>query len=79
MAQDSAKLRIKGVEDLAMALDWVSQAEAENSAVLSSAHANAEDFAWKVILLEDELAEECRARETSEREHREHFEELTLL
>jgi hypothetical protein len=46
--------------------------------VLSSAHANAEDFAWKVILLEDELAE-CRARETSEREHRQHFEELTLL
>jgi hypothetical protein len=33
----------------------------------------------KVILLEDELAEERQPRETPEREHQERFEELTLL
>jgi hypothetical protein len=57
----------------------VSQAEADNSAVLSSTHSSAEDLAQKVTLLEDKLAEEHRVREASEKEHREHFEELTLL
>jgi hypothetical protein len=33
----------------------------------------------KIILFEDELAEESWARKMFEREHREHFEELTLL
>jgi hypothetical protein len=80
----SANLRIKGAEDRATlaeqeTLERVSRVEAKNSTVLSSAHADADDLARKVILLEDELVEECQARETSEREHREHFEELTLL
>jgi hypothetical protein len=56
MAWDSVNLRIKGAEDRAAlaeqdALEWVSQAEAENSAALSSARADIEDLAWKVILL----------------------------
>jgi hypothetical protein len=80
----SANLRIKGAEDRATlaeqeTLERVSRVEAKNSTVLSSAHADADDLARKVILLEDELVEVCQARETSEREHREHFEELTLL
>jgi hypothetical protein len=84
MVWDSANLRIKGAEDWAAlvereALERVSWAEVENSTALSSARADAVDLAWKVILPEDELVEERRARETSEREHREHFEELTLL
>jgi hypothetical protein len=49
----------------------VSRAEAENSATLSSAHADAEDLVQKVILLEDELAEEHWVWETCEREHKE--------
>jgi hypothetical protein len=49
----------------------VSQEEAENSAALSSARADAEDLVQKVILLEDELAEEHWVRETCEREHKE--------
>jgi hypothetical protein len=32
--------------------------EAENSAALSSAHVDANDLAWKVALLQDELVEE---------------------
>jgi hypothetical protein len=57
----------------------VSQAEADNSTVLSSTHSSVEDLARKVTLLEDKLAVEHRVREASEKEHREHFEELTLL
>jgi hypothetical protein len=84
MAQDSTNLHIKGIVDRAAlveqeALEPVSRAKAENSTVLSSARADAEDYARKVILLKDELVEERQAMETSEREHREHFEELTLL
>jgi hypothetical protein len=84
MVWDSANLHIKGVEDRVdlaeqEALERVSQAEVENSATLFSARVNTEDLARKVILLEDELVEERRAWETSEREHRERFEELTLL
>jgi hypothetical protein len=84
MAQDSTNLHIKGAEDRAVleereALERVSRAEAENSAALSSARADAEDLVQKVILFEDELAEEHWVRETCEREHRERFEDLTLL
>jgi hypothetical protein len=57
----------------------VSQAEAENSVALASTHADAEGLAWKIILFEGELVEERRAWETSEREHRERLEEVTLL
>jgi hypothetical protein len=53
--------------------------EAENSAVLSSARADAEGLTRKIILLEDEHVEEHRAHEASERENQERFEELTLL
>jgi hypothetical protein len=84
MAWDNANLRIKGVEDRATLAEWealeqVSQAEVENFVVLSSSCADTEDLVRKVILLEDELAEERWVRETSNREHQEHFEELTLL
>jgi hypothetical protein len=47
--------------------------------VLASAHEDAEGLARKIALLEDELAVEHRAWEVSEREHREQFDELTLL
>jgi hypothetical protein len=84
MAWDSTNLRIKGAKDWAAlaerdAQERVSLAEVENSIALSSARADTEDLLRKLILLEDKLAEECRVRETSEREHREYFEELTLL
>jgi hypothetical protein len=54
-------LHINGAEDWAAlaeweALEWVSQAEVENSAGLSYSHAGAEDLAWKFILLEDKLS-----------------------
>jgi hypothetical protein len=61
------------------ALERVSQAKAENSIALSSTHANVEDLARKVFILEDEHAEERRTWETSEREHQGCFKELTLL
>jgi hypothetical protein len=51
----------------------------ENSIALSSTRADAMDLAQKVVLLEDEIGEERQAWETFEREHRERFEELTLL
>jgi hypothetical protein len=79
-----ANLHIKRAEDWATlveqeALEQVSRAEAENSVALSSAGANAKDLVRKVILHEDELGEEHRAQETSEREHQKRFKELTLL
>jgi hypothetical protein len=43
------------------ALKWVSRAEAENSAVLTSVREDAEGLAWKIALLEDELMREHRA------------------
>jgi hypothetical protein len=84
MARDSANFRIKGAKDRAPlaeseALEPMCRLEVENSIALSFARADAKDLAWKVIHIEDELAEEHWAQETSEREHREHFEELHLL
>jgi hypothetical protein len=83
-AWDSANLHIKGAEDRAALVEReelhrLSQVEAKNFTVLSSAPTDTEDLVWKVIMLKDELVVEHRARETSEREHRVHFEELTLL
>jgi hypothetical protein len=62
-AWDSATLRIEDAKDRAIltegeALERVSRAESENSAVLASAHADAEGIAWKVVLLDGELVEE---------------------
>jgi hypothetical protein len=51
----------------------------ENSAVLVFVREDTEGLAWKIALLEDELMREHRAQETSKREHRACFEELTLL
>jgi hypothetical protein len=56
-----------------------SRVEAEHLIALASAHADAEGLARRIALLEGELAEESRARETSEREHRACSKELTLL
>jgi hypothetical protein len=84
VAWDGANLHIKDAEDWAAlaereALERVSRAEAENSTALSSARADAEGLKQKIVLLEDELAEERRVWQTPEREHRERFKELTLL
>jgi hypothetical protein len=46
--------------------------------MLTSVHEGTEVLARKITLLEDELVREHRAQETSEREHRVCFEELTL-
>jgi hypothetical protein len=83
-AQDSATLCVKDAEDRATlaereALERVSRVKAENVAALASAREDAEGFALKIALLEDELTAERQARVVSEREHREQFEELTLL
>jgi hypothetical protein len=66
MAQDSATLCVKDVEDWAtlaeiMALEWVLRTEAENAVVLASTRDDAEGFAYKITLLENELATECQA------------------
>jgi hypothetical protein len=53
--------------------------EVGNTAALTSACEDAKGFIRKIALLEGELAAEHRAREVSEREHREQFQELTLL
>jgi hypothetical protein len=60
-------------------LEWVSQAEAENTTALVFARVDTEGLVQKITILESELAEERRACETSEREHWECFNELTLL
>jgi hypothetical protein len=83
-AHDGATLRIREAEDRVTVVEgeeseWESQAEVEHSAVLVSARADAEGLAQRIALLEGEFAKERRARETSEREHRACFEELTLL
>jgi hypothetical protein len=44
------------------ALERASQAEEENTTMLASAHEDAEGLAWKVTLLEDNLAVEGPAR-----------------
>jgi hypothetical protein len=51
----------------------------ENATLLASTSEDSEGLARKIALLEDELAVELRAQEVSEREHREQFQELTLL
>jgi hypothetical protein len=84
VVQDSAALCVKDAENQAAlaereALDRVSRVEVENTMLLASAHEDAEGLARKFALLEDKLAAEHRAREVSERERREQFEELTLL
>jgi hypothetical protein len=61
------------------ALERVSRAEVENAMVLASAHEDAEGFARKIALLEEEVIAERQAREVFEREHREQFKELTLM
>jgi hypothetical protein len=83
-ARDSATLSVKDAEDRATlaereALERVSRAEAKNATTLASAREDAEGFARKSSLLEDEIAAEHQAREVFEREHQEVFEELTLL
>jgi hypothetical protein len=60
-------------------LGQVSQAEAENFAVLSSTRDDAEGLAKKIALLESELVEGRWAHEMSEREHRKCFDKLNLL
>jgi hypothetical protein len=82
--RDGATFHIKDVEDRAAlaereALEQVSRAEVENFAALASTHNNAEGHAQKITLLDSELTEERRARETSEREHQECFNDFTLL
>jgi hypothetical protein len=73
-ARGRANLCIKDAEDQATlvkrdALERVSRVEAENSAALSYARADAKGLVRKIALLEDELVEERRVWETSEREH----------
>jgi hypothetical protein len=61
------------------ALERVLRVEVEKAVVLAFDREDAEGFACKVTLLEDELAAKHQAQEVSEREHREQLEELTLL
>jgi hypothetical protein len=51
------------------ASEWESQAEAEHSAALASAHADTEGLTLRITLLKGELEEERRAWETFEMEH----------
>jgi hypothetical protein len=83
-AWDSAPLCGKDAEDRAAlvecnAMEWLSRAELENATVLASACEDAKWPVWRVAILEDKHGVECLAREMSKREHRAHFEELTLL
>jgi hypothetical protein len=83
-AWDGATLCIKDARDRATllereVLERLSRVEAENSAALASARDDAEGLVQKIALLESELAEERKARKTSEREDWECFDELTLL
>jgi hypothetical protein len=55
------------------ALERVSTAEVKNTVVSASAREDVERLAWKIALLDDELAAERQAREVSERERREQF------
>jgi hypothetical protein len=64
--RDSATLHVKDAKDQVTlvereALERVSRAEAENAMMLAFAHEDAEGLAWKVALLEDELAAERQA------------------
>jgi hypothetical protein len=49
-------------------LERVSRVEAKNTMALASAHEDAEGFARKITLLEDELVAEHQAQEVFERE-----------
>jgi hypothetical protein len=53
--------------------------EVKNAMMLASTREDAEGLARKVTLLEEDLAADRQVWEASEREHRAHFEELTLL
>jgi hypothetical protein len=44
--------------------------EAESTTALASAHREVEDFAWRIALLEGELAEVCQARKVTEENSR---------
>jgi hypothetical protein len=61
------------------ALETVSRVEAENATTLASTHEDAERFVQRIALLGGELAAERRAREVSERQRREQFDEPTIL
>jgi hypothetical protein len=81
---DIATLCVKDVEDRASlaqreALEWVSRLEAESATMFACAYEDAEGLSQKVTLLEGELAVEHQAWKMSERDHRAHFKELTLL
>jgi hypothetical protein len=84
IAWDSTTLCVKDVEDQAATaeregLETVSRVEVENAVTLASTREDADGFARKITLLEDELVMERQARVVSEREHQEQFEELHLL
>jgi hypothetical protein len=84
VALDNTTLHVKDIQDRASlagreVLEWVSQEKAKNTTVLASAREDAEGHDQKVTLLEYELAVERWAREMSEREHRAHIKEFTLL
>jgi hypothetical protein len=71
--REAAVAHDRGVEDKdalaeSEALERVSRAEVENSAVLTSAHDDAKGIAKKIALLESELVEERQARKMSERD-----------
>jgi 3-deoxy-D-manno-octulosonic-acid transferase len=73
-SRNGATLCIREAEDwVAVAEQEVSEpesrAEAEHSAALTFARADAKGLARTIALLESELAKERRAWETSEREH----------
>jgi hypothetical protein len=81
---DTAALHVKDAVDRATlaereALERMSRAKPENAMMLASAHEDAKGLVRKIALLEGELAAERQAGEVSEREHREKFEEHTLL
>jgi hypothetical protein len=84
MVRDRAALHVKDAEDRATlvereTIERVSRVDVENDTALASAREDAEGFVRKITLLEGELATKRRVLEGSEREHRERFEELTLL
>jgi hypothetical protein len=84
VVRDRAALHVKDAEDRATlvereTIERVSRVDVENDTALASAREDVEGFVRKITLLEGELATKRRVLEGSEREHRERFEELTLL
>jgi hypothetical protein len=68
VAWDSATLRVKDADDRSTmaereALKRVSRAEVESVMALAPVREDVEAFARKIVILVDELAAECRARE----------------